>query len=189
MDNVFRIECTVKAVSDVHAKGIFEVACGRLLYVREWSKLANCLLPLSEHRDLQGTAVSRAVKPEDYINVTCESFRPFGWMRVEYVSQLPEIQSSTDDEVVLLARPVETPFEADDRRSSSYAPTLMRVARRGLDVTASFVVDAGPFSSLFDRLGVYAVQWRSLIYGLLSDLTPVASVKKQPLTHAEAHSG
>lgn len=187
MDNVFRIECTVTAVSDVHAKGIFELACIRLLHVRKWSQLPNSLLRLSDHRDFHGTAVSRAVKPEDYINVAHENFRPFGWMRVEYVSELPEARSTTRDEIVLLSRPVETPFEADNVRRSSHKPTVLKVVRRGLDVTASFATEANPFLSLFDRLGVHSVQWRSLVNGLLSNLTPFERIRNQRLTPLETH--
>jgi hypothetical protein len=88
-------------------------------------------------------------------------------MRVELVVDRKEINV---DEVAVLARQVEQPFDAYDRPAADDKPTILRVVRRGLDITASFVTETRPLSAVFERLGVYAVQWRSLMNALLSDL-------------------
>lgn len=144
--------------------------------------MSDSLLPLSEHRDPTGASVSRAVRSNDYINITGMDLRPFGWMRVEYVVDLDEQDGG---EITVLARPVEMPFDPKEQVDST--PALLRVVRRGLDVTASFISESNSFASLFDRLGVYAVQWRSLVYGLLSDLTPVGQSVVSEFAENESH--
>jgi hypothetical protein len=170
MDKVFRIECTVKAASDERARSIFRVACNRLLNVHEWIGLSDCLLSASEHRDFHGAEVSRSVRTDDYINLTNQSLRPFGWMHVLFVA---ENEEPNGGEVALLARPVKLPFDADHENQIEAKPALLRVVRHGLEVTAGFVMEGGPVATVFERLGVFAVQWRSLVNGILRDLTPV----------------
>ncbi|HTF18250.1 MAG TPA: hypothetical protein VK658_09275, partial [Chryseolinea sp.] len=143
MDKVVRIECTVKATSEVHAKSIFRLASSRLLRVQDWPRLTDCLLSTSEHRDLHGAPVSRPVKTDDYINLTNEATRPFGWMQVVYVA---EIEEENDGEVALLTRSVGLPFEAENENHFEIKPTLLHVVRRGLDVTAGFVMEANPLA-------------------------------------------
>ena len=171
MDKFVCIECTVKAASDNHARSIFNLASSRLLHAHDWSHLTDSLLLTSEHRDAHGAPVSRAVEADDYINLTDEEQRPFGWMQVVDV-----VQSTTgqNGEVAVVTLPVGLPFDDDDKLTEAgRKPTLLRVVRRGLDVTAAFVMESYPFTTAFERLGVYMVQWRSLVNGLLSDLTPI----------------
>lgn len=168
MDDIVRFECTVKATSARHAASIFRLASFRLLHAREWSQLNDSLLPGSDHRDQSGAHVSREVRSNDYINVAGIEHRPLGWMRIEYVIDFNEQEAG---ETTILTRPVEMPFEAADEMEAK--PTLLRVVRRGLDITASFIIETNPMQPLFGRLGVYGVQWRSLINGILSNLTPV----------------
>lgn len=168
MDNVVCIKCTVKAASDHNARSIFRLASNRLLHAHEWSRLTDSLLPTSEHRDANGSPVSRPVKTDDYINLTDREQRPYGWLQVLEVVQSGEGQ---EGEVAVLALPVEVPFESG--KEGQRTPTLLRVVRRGLDVTAALIIESNPLAPVFERLGVYMVQWRSLVNGLLSDLTPV----------------
>jgi hypothetical protein len=170
MDKVFRIECTVKAASDERAKRIFHLACRRLLNVHDWTRLSDCLLSASDHRDFYGAEVSRSVRTDDYINLTNQSLRPFGWMHVLFVA---ENEEENGGEVALLARPVKLPFHPDNESQIEAKPALLRVVRKGLDVTAGFVMEGNPVATVFERLGVYAIQWRSLVNGILGDLTPV----------------
>lgn len=170
MDKFVRFECTVKATSAEHAKNIFRLAGSRLLHVHGWCGLTDCLLSSSDVRDLQGVPVTRPVRTEDYINLTNEEMRPFGWMQVVYVA---EFEEENGGEVALLARPVQLPFAAEREDDLETRPTLLRVVRRGLDVTAALVMEANPLTTVFERLGVYAVQWRSLVNGMLNNLTPL----------------
>jgi hypothetical protein len=167
MDKVVRIECTVKAASDNHAKSIFRLASSRLLNVHDWIRLSDCLLSASEHRDFYGAEVTRVVKTDDYIGLTNQSLRPFGWMKVLFVT---ENELADGGEVTLLAKPVQIPFEAENETQTDAKPTMLSVARQGLDVTAAFITEVNPLSTVFERLGVYTVQWRSLVNGILSDL-------------------
>jgi hypothetical protein len=123
--------------------------------------------------------VSRIAKADDYINLASEDQRPFGWMQVMYVA---EASTENADEVVLIARPVGLPFEAEDQVLPN--PTVLRIVRRGLEVTAALMIEASPVASVFERMGVYVVQWRSLITGLLSDL----SVNEFPTSIARTES-
>jgi hypothetical protein len=168
MDNVVCIECTVKAASDHNARSIFQLASNRLLHAHEWSRLTDSLLSTSEHRDMNGSPVSRPVETDDYINLTDQEQRPYGWLQVLEVVQSNEGQ---EGEVAVLALPVEVPFEGE--KEGERTPTLLRVVRRGLDVTAALIIETNPLTPVFERLGVYMVQWRSLVNGLLSDLTPI----------------
>lgn len=168
MDKIVRIEYTVKAVTDRHARRIFRLASDRLLHVRNWCRLTDSLLPRSEHRDLHGLPVARPAKADDFINLTDDAMRLFGWMQVTYVA---EACADNGSELVLLAKPVGVPFEEERDSALQVKPTLLRVVRKGMEVTAGFVIEANPFIPVFDRLGVYVVQWRSLVNGLLSDLT------------------
>ena len=60
------------------------------------------------------------------------------------------------------------------------------VARHGLDVTAAFMTEANPLSTIFDRLGVYTVQWRSLVNGILSDLIRIDEQELADVVGAES---
>jgi|GEM_PF-2561082 len=170
-DNMARIQCAVKAISRSDAKSIFELAGSRLLNVHGWSQLEDSLLPMSEHRDHKGRVVNRAVVADDFFNVTHRNLLPFGWMHVQVVVH----ETSGDrQEVLLQARQVEMPFEVEDKFAGSDKPTVLRVVRKGLDVTAEFVTEA--IAEPFNQLGVYAVQWQSLVNGFLSDLVPHSSL-------------
>ena len=182
MDKVVRIECTVKAATDSHARSIFRLASNRLLNVHDWIRLSDCLLSASEHRDFNGAEVSRAVKSDDYIGLTNQALRPFGWMKVLFVT---ENEVEDGGEVALLARPVQLPFEAENETPTDAKPALLRVARHGLDVTAAFITEANPLSTIFERLGVYTVQWRSLVNGILSDLIRIDEQELADVVSAE----
>lgn len=184
MDKVVRIECTVKAASESHAKSIFRLACDRLLHVHDWIRLNDCLLSASEHRDSYGAGIFRTVRKDDYINLTNQDMRPFGWMQVLSVT---EHEDESGGEVVITARPVELPFDAESENYSEDASTLLRVVRSDLDVTACVIMEVNPFSTVFERLGVYAVQWRSLVNGILSDLTPVDEHEVEDIMGGESH--
>lgn len=170
MDKIIRIEYTVKAVAALHARRIFQLASDRLLNVHGWKHLSNCLFATSEHRDAKGIAVCREARSEDYLNVTYQDRRLFGWMRVEYIMELPQDNGA---ELVMLFRPVDLPFAGEKLRGHETRPALLRVVRRGLEVTAGLMVETSSASSVFDRIGAHVVQWRSLVNGILNDLLPL----------------
>jgi hypothetical protein len=171
MKKMGRIECTVKAISDEHADYIFRLASQRLLHVYRWSMLKDCLLPSSEQRNIYGVAVERVVCAGDYINLTHSDLRPFGWMEVEKVSNGTEGRG----EVALMARPVAALHEMRATEQIPLTvPVMFRIMKKGLEVTASFIMESNPLpGAAFERLGIYCVQWRSLVNGVLSDLHPV----------------
>lgn len=171
MKKAVHIECTVKAISDEHADHIFRLSGMRLLHVSGWSMLKDSLLPASEHRDVRGEPVKRAVRPDDYINLTSRDLRPFGWMKVDQVID----GSETYGKVAFTARPLITPYESGaTERLVADVPVLFRVVQKGLEVTAGLIIDASPLAhATIERLGVYHLQWRSLVNGILSDLSVV----------------
>ena len=104
-------------------RSIFRLASNRLLNVHDWIRLSDCLLSASEHRDFNGAEVSRAVKSDDYIGLTNQTLRPFGWMKVLFVT---ENEVEDGGEVALLARPVQLPFDAENETQTDAKPALLR---------------------------------------------------------------
>ncbi|MGC3943390.1 MAG: hypothetical protein QM762_02450 [Chryseolinea sp.] len=183
-DKVVRIEHTIRAASDNQARNIFRLAADRLMLVRGWSRLADSLLFCSEHRDEHGAPVSRPAKADDFINLTSDEQRPFGWMQVIYVS---EAMADGDSEAVLVTRPVGLPFEAENDSGPQTSPAILRVVRHGLEITSAISIDSNPITTVFERLGVYMVQWRSLVTGLLSDLDHPDDPNARNIIGTESH--
>ncbi|MEJ1239504.1 hypothetical protein WBG78_15310 [Chryseolinea sp. T2] len=182
-DGVVRIEHTVRATTDTQAQNIFRLAANRLLQVRNWNRLANSLLFASEHRDVHGAPMSRPAKADDYINLTSDEQRPFGWMQIVFVA---ESVSKDGAEAILISRPVGLPFDADNA-SSQAKPAVLRVVRKGLEITSGIILEANPLVTVFERLGVYVVQWRSLVIGLLSDLGQAGDYVVPEIAGTESH--
>jgi len=183
-DKVVRIEHTIRAASDNQARNIFQLAANRLLQVRSWNHLADSLLFSSEHRDARGAPVIRDARADDYINLTSDEQRPFGWMQVTHVSRSV---TDYDAEVVLATQPVGLPFEVDNDNSRQTNPVVLSIVRHGLEITSGIVIDPNPFATVFERLVVYLVQWRSLVTGLLSDPAHSGDPAVGDIVRAEPH--
>ncbi len=185
MDNNINIACTVTAMSDQMASGIFRLASRRLLHVKEWSSLDGSLLSTCQLIDERGKQVDREVHQNDYLMLEDDAESP-KWIQIESVE---EKTGEGTESTILKARATKSPWSLEEGNptiSRQMRPGIISVVKRGLNITARVYADspANKFLNVGDRmkyismaaystLGGYRVQWRSLVNAILGDLQDV----------------
>ncbi len=173
----FAIGCTITTYSDQYAPQIFKTASGRLLDVNRWHSLSDSLLPAFSLVDDEGCPLSRPARKNDLVRIHPAGTKDpamDGLLKIESV----EYKGSADNESETLTIGVSTiskPFYkalGHARILASDAITTFRVFRNGLNITAELLNNVNGEGRVVESpvLGVYKIQWRSFINGILTDL-------------------
>ncbi|MGM9478110.1 hypothetical protein ACS5PU_16915 [Pedobacter sp. GSP4] len=175
------------ACSIAEANSIFERACGRLLAVNTWGKLAG--VSAFQLMDASGVSVERAAREGDYIRIDIPgpgtmAGMGYDWVRVEEVKSFEKDGTA---EVAMKVRPCAHPVSGSPETAhflQDTATSTFIIRRKGNEVSAEEhgrnevantdtvgLIDKGRnmVVGLAAKLGLSYPQWKSLVRAFLAD--------------------
>lgn len=176
VERKFSIGCTVTTYSTQFAPQIFKTVSNRLLDVNRWHRFSDSLLPVFKVVDGDGAVVNRPVQENDLIRIApvSENLNTNDFFRVESVEYENDTESESEVLTIGVSRMSEPFYKVlgQARLLMDDAVTTFRVFRKGLNITAELLNDVSSESDGNKKpvLGVYRIQWRSFINGILTDL-------------------
>lgn len=177
IERKFAIGCTVTTYSDDYAPQIFKTVSGRLLDVNKWHSLSDSLLPAFSLVDDEGCPLSRPARKNDLVRIhPADGKDPAlaGLFMIESVEYKGSADNESETLTIGVSR-ISKPFYkalGQARNLASDAITTFRVFRNGLNITAELLNNVNGDGRVVESpvLGVYKIQWRSFINGILTDL-------------------
>jgi hypothetical protein len=185
LDTAYHIDCG----SHTQASRQFLVSCSRLLNVNEWHVLCGALSSRFEVVSTSGVPVDRLAREGDYFRINIPAPGPlegdgYDWVRIERIEHHNDLVTD-EDRVSMRVRPAPNPTgEKSDIAHffAQEATSTFRVRRTQLKVTASvhgrneMANDAtatpadnvrNTLVSIGARAGMSALQWKSLVRGII----------------------
>jgi len=173
---------------DNEAKGFYETAKRRLLYVNHWHKLAGLISARFQLIDSNGTEVERSVEKGDYLRIDIpgpgsKEGDGYDWVRVE---ELSEKEKDNIQSIGFRVRPAKNPFGKKNEPAHFYseeATSSFIVTREGKKVTAAIIdrnikpndevgsiTDAIRHTAIgMSAIGAFSkLQWQNLADGIVS---------------------
>lgn len=176
VERKFSIGCTVTTYSLQFAPQIFKTVSNRLLDVNKWHRLSDSLLPVFKVVDGDGTVINRPVQENDMIRIAPVSPKNNNedFLRIESVEYENHPEEESEVLTIGVSRMSEPFYKVlgHARFFMSEAVTTFRVFRKGLNITAELLNDVAAENEVKENpvLGVYRIQWRSFVNGILTDL-------------------
>jgi hypothetical protein len=185
LDTGYHVDCSTQA----RALRQFRISSARLLNVNVWQALCGPLSSRFEVVSGSGAVVKRSAKEGDYFRIAIPAPGPqggdgFDWVRIEEIERRSD-PGSDEDRLSMRVRPAPNPQGEGSDVAHFFGPdatSTFRVTRKGTKVTASvhgrnetansdtsIATDnvRNTLVSLGARAGVSAVQWNSLVKGLI----------------------
>jgi hypothetical protein len=183
------VDYSFKAKSKAEACRVFRRSVARLLNVNDWDKICGPPSAKFDIIDEQGLATGAGARVGDYFRISIPAPGPregdgFDWVRVETIDACTE-QCTDEEHVSMRVRPTSSPENNKEGVAHFFGPeatSTFRVKRKGRVVTASVhgrnetanadtesVTDKvrNAVVSLGARAGLSAVQWKSLVRGII----------------------
>ncbi|MBA4055889.1 MAG: hypothetical protein C0490_14340 [Marivirga sp.] len=176
IERKFTIGCTITTYSSQFAPQIFKTVSNRLLDVNKWHRLSDSLLPAFKVVDGEGNRISRPVRENDWIRIepTSNESDSDDFLRIESVEYQSDPESESEVLTIGVSRISKPIYKVlgHARLFMNDAVTTFRVFRKGLNITAELLNDVSSERDANENpvLGVYRIQWRSFINGILTDV-------------------
>jgi hypothetical protein len=178
LDRKDTIGCTVTTYSSQIAPQIFKTVSNRLLDVNKWHRLSDSLLPALKIVDGNGAPQSRPIRENDWVRIepVSKASKTDDFLRIESVEYESDPEGESEVLTIGVSR-ISEPFYialGHAKLFMSEAVTTIRVLRKGLNITAELLNDIGSESKEHETplLGMYRIQWRTFVNGILTDLKP-----------------
>lgn len=175
IDRKSTIGCTVTTYSSQFAPKIFKTVSNRLLDVNTWHRLSDSILPAFKVVDDDGSPLSRPVQQSDRIRIEPMSNESGinDFLRIESVQYESDPARESEALTIGVSRIPDPDFKVlESRLPESDVVATFRVLRKGLNITAELLdeVSSEDETKKNPMLGVYRIQWRSFVNGILTDL-------------------